>query len=711
MSDNALNNNMLTINWSWGSQQAYTFNPATDKIDLGWFQSQQFTLTEVNGSTVISIPSNQQTYTLTGVSLASISPSNFLAKDATTVGYLTTIFGAHVDSSGTSNSTVQPPQVVPEPANPTPVPSQSSPPLAISGGTTTSVTWSWGSHKEIAFNPATDKLDFGWGFQSGQVVLTESNGSTVVSIPSNEQSYILSGVPLSALSSANFLSNDSELLAYVSGALGAEVVSPPAPVVTPVSPTPTPTSPADSNSSGANQDTTSGTTETTSSTTAYANAWVADQVYTAGDRVSLGNNVYEAQWWTQNNAPTGEEQGSVWHFVGYMDTTPVVPEAPQDLYAASTSDQATMLVWDASLVNGVGTVSSYNIYQDGELVGTTNNTYFKVTGLDPASTHTFSVIAYDEVGASQHSAPITVTTKAVGQSYDQVFSPYIDMSLNNSQNLAKIVHDAGVEDITLAFMLNSGNDQIGWGGIGTIQNDGLPAGSSMLEQIEAVQQEGVNVRISFGGANGSEPALAFSSVDALTGAYQSVIDRYHVNSLDFDIEGGAIVNSAANHMRNEALVALNEANPDLTLSFTLPVLPTGLTYDGINFLAQAKQDGVEIDVVNIMAMDYGAIADSGDMGQDAIEAALATISQLRELGIDAKVGITPMIGINDVQTEVFTIEDANQLMAFAKDNPDIASIGMWSLGRDNESQLNIVSPVTSGISQSEYEFSSVFGAL
>jgi chitinase len=140
-------------------------------------------------------------------------------------------------------------------------------------------------------------------------------------------------------------------------------------------------------------------------------------------------------------------------------------------------------------------------------------------------------------------------------------------------------------------------------------------------------------------------------------------------------------------------------------------MPTGLTYEGINLLAQAKQDGVDIDVVNIMAMDYGAYADSGDMGQDAIDAALATISQLRELGIDAKVGITPMIGINDVQSEVFTVEDANQLMAFAKDNPDIASIGMWSLGRDNASQLNTVSPVASGISQSEYEFTGVFGAL
>ncbi len=39
---------------------------------------------------------------------------------------------------------------------------------------------------------------------------------------------------------------------------------------------------------------------------------------------------------------------------------------------------------------------------------------------------------------------------------DQVFSPYIDMSLYKSQNIAQIVKEASVEDITLAFMLNSG---------------------------------------------------------------------------------------------------------------------------------------------------------------------------------------------------------------------------------------------------------------
>lgn len=608
---------VVTVNWSWGSNQQLDFNPATDKIDLGWFQAREFTLTEVNGSTVLSIPTNQQSYTLMGVALAELHDINFIALDSTTAGYLHSVTGDQASSGGTSTVTSTP--VVPDPVVPEPTPT----PLPVNGGTTTSVGWAWGSHKEITFNPATDKLDFGWNFQSGQLTVTESNGSTVISIPSNDQTYILKGVTLSELSTANFASQDSGLLDYVAGVLGSGAVAP-TPTTAP-EPTPAPVVP----------DTGTTTNDMPTDTTTDANAWASGQVYTAGDRVSFGDKVYEAKWWTQNETPTnGATTAAVWELVSDSNTTPVTPVTP--------------------------------------------------------------VVHVDR-------DPLAAT--------DQVFSPYIDMSLYKSQNLAQIVQESGVEDITLAFMLNSGQDQIGWGGMGTIQNDVLPAGSSMLQQIEAVQQMGVNVRVSFGGAAGSEPALQFSSADALADAYQSVIDRYHVNSLDFDIEGGAIANSAANHLRNEALVVVNEANPDLDISFTLPAMPTGLTYEGLNLLAQAKQDGVDIDVVNIMAMDYGTYADSGDMGQDAIDATLATISQLRGLGIDAKVGITPMIGINDVESEVFTVEDANQLMAFAKDNPDIASIGMWSLGRDNASQLNTVSPVASGISQSEYQFSGVFGAL
>ncbi|WP_436389065.1 hypothetical protein [Amycolatopsis sp. MEPSY49] len=101
---------------------------------------------------------------------------------------------------------------------------------------------------------------------------------------------------------------------------------------------------------------------------------------------------------------------------------------------------------------------------------------------------------------------------------------------------------------------------------------------------------------------------------------------------------------------------LQNNNPGLKISLTLPVLPTGLTADGLNVVKSAKDAGVNLDLVNVMAMDY--YQGAGDQGAKAISAAKATQAQLKSLyGLsDAaawkKVGVTPMIGVNDSQNEI-----------------------------------------------------------
>ncbi|MFZ8360594.1 glycosyl hydrolase family 18, partial [Staphylococcus aureus] len=47
----------------------------------------------------------------------------------------------------------------------------------------------------------------------------------------------------------------------------------------------------------------------------------------------------------------------------------------------------------------------------------------------------------------------------------------------------------------------------------------------------------------------------------------------------------------------------------------------------------------------------------------------------------AKVGATPMIGQNDVAQEVFGLDDARQLNAFALAQ-HLGRVSMWSLNRD-----------------------------
>lgn len=232
--------NVTKIEWLWGSNQLIDFNPLTDSLDFGWFSSNDFSLDERDGSVVISIPSNGQTYTLKNVAFADLSSSNIVAKDSGALAE----WGVHLAPISAPD-----PLPAPDPAL-TPLP----------GGGTTVISWAWGSHTSIGFNPATDKLDFGWNFQSGQFTLTEVNGTTIINIPTNNQSITLTGISLSDLTADNFLAKDPGVLSYVQGVINSpngpsvsppspepipnplpDPPSPPTPTPTPVDPVPTPT--------------------------------------------------------------------------------------------------------------------------------------------------------------------------------------------------------------------------------------------------------------------------------------------------------------------------------------------------------------------------------------------------------------------------------------------------------------------------------------
>ncbi|MCL7429942.1 chitinase, partial [Streptomyces sp. YS415] len=259
-------------------------------------------------------------------------------------------------------------------------------------------------------------------------------------------------------------------------------------------------------------------------------------------------------------------------------------------------------------------------------------------------------------------------------------APYVDTSLYPAFDLLSTAEATGVKDYNLAFVTDGGGCTPKWGGVTDLASDAVAA------QISALRAKGGDVRVSFGGAAGSELATTCSSADALAAAYGKVVDAYDLTKVDFDVEGGALPDTAANTRRAQAIAKLQKAHPGLDVSFTLPVMPEGLTQPGVDLLADARKNGVGIDTVNIMAMDYGP-AYSGDMGTYAEQAATATQAQLKGvLGLSDSaawktVAVTPMIGVNDVVTEIFTVEDAAQLVNFAKAK-GLGWLSMWSATRD-----------------------------
>ncbi|MGW7311248.1 cellulose binding domain-containing protein [Streptomyces sp. NPDC054835] len=291
------------------------------------------------------------------------------------------------------------------------------------------------------------------------------------------------------------------------------------------------------------------------------------------------------------------------------------------------------------------------------------------------------------------------------------FAPYVDTSLYPSYDLLATVAQTGVKEFNLAFVTSGGSCAPLWGGVTDLASDKVAA------QIGALRAKGGDVRVSFGGAAGHELALNCSSSTALAAAYGKVVDQYKLTKVDFDIEGAALPDTAANTRRSQAIAQLQKSHPGLNVSFTLPVMPEGLTQPGVDLLADAKRNGVRVDAVNIMAMDYGP-AYSGDMGQYAVSAATATQAQIKGvLGLSdtaawKAVAVTPMIGVNDVASEVFKVDDATQLVDFAR-SKGIGWLSMWSSTRDKQCASGAVGyadPTCSSILQQPYAFTQAFGA-
>jgi hypothetical protein len=286
----------------------------------------------------------------------------------------------------------------------------------------------------------------------------------------------------------------------------------------------------------------------------------------------------------------------------------------------------------------------------------------------------------------------------------RVFAPYADMG-NANIDLPPMPTDSGIHWYTLAFINAGRGCTPAWPGMKTLAKD-----ATIQEHIQAVREHGGEIIVAFGGYNGTELAQACGDAKLLAAAYQQVVSRYHAQAVDFDVEHLALADQASIDRRSEALMKLAAANPKLRIHLTLPAVPSGLTAESLNVLKSFLSHGVPLAVVNVMAMNYGSPVAEGGMGANAILAAKAAQVQLKTLGTDVAIGITPMIGVNDSAGETFTLADADAVVAYALQNPHIALLAFWSAGRDNGDCAGTASPLPScsGIAQKAWAFTQIF---
>ena len=321
-----------------------------------------------------------------------------------------------------------------------------------------------------------------------------------------------------------------------------------------------------------------------------------------------------------------------------------------------------------------------------------------------------------------------------------VYAPYVDMTLWPPTKLGDVyTASGGLKFFTLAFVtgdsFNPTSQAATWGGypsypaVGTSPDVTWPDQTyDTIKGINDIRAAGGDVMLSLGGAN-ANPDLAgrITNVTALSNEYNRLITDFKLRAIDFDIEGMWVADAASIDRRSKAIALTQAVHPEVKVWLTLPTLPSGLDANGLAVLNNSLNNGVRIDGINIMTMDYGdsaapnpdgtvisnAPVDPDDkMGDYAIQAANGLYNQLQAAyssrGITltsaelwSKVGITPMIGRNDVETEIVNMQEAAEILAFAELH-DIGYLGMWSLTRDKAGPSRTVSYDHSGLLAADY---------
>ncbi len=308
------------------------------------------------------------------------------------------------------------------------------------------------------------------------------------------------------------------------------------------------------------------------------------------------------------------------------------------------------------------------------------------------------------------------------------FAGYVDVTATPSYAFEKPETDQG-KNVMLSFVVADPIDQCepSWGAAYSL--DEAESALDLDRRVAHLSRSGGEVSISFGGLLNSELATACTDSDKLVEAYEQVIDRYEITTIDLDIEGENLKDADAGLRRAEAMAALQKEraanDTPLNVWLTLPVAPSGLTVEGTAAVAQMLDAGVDLAGVNVMTMDYGGSRTEGTSMLDAsIAAARTTHAQLGTLYKQAgtnlgpqtlwrKIGLTPMIGQNDVLGEVFDTDAAQAFNKFARSN-GAGRMSMWSLNRDgncsaNYADLTVVSDRCSGIDQDGLLFAELLG--
>ncbi len=325
----------------------------------------------------------------------------------------------------------------------------------------------------------------------------------------------------------------------------------------------------------------------------------------------------------------------------------------------------------------------------------------------PSATPSASASASASPSSSASPSPSGSSTSPAdtGFRHPAYFMPFD----NSPQPVSDIVSGSGEKQFLLAFILDSGGCTPAWGGDSahTVASD-----TTAQADITAIRNAGGDVSVSFGGYNGTELGSSCGSSAALAGAYQQVIDKYKLTRIDLDWENGSLDANMA--LRWGAIKTLEQNNPNLKVTLTIPMTSVGLPDTGKDEIKQAINAGARIDVVNIMDFDFGL---TGGTETDAVEGVANDVNaQLQSLyGWDAATAwahtsVQLMNGHTDQPSELFTQDTFTSVLGFLQ-GKHAAQFSFWDVNRDRacdpNTNHNWADGACSSMSQNAHDFTKI----
>ena len=175
-------------------------------------------------------------------------------------------------------------------------------------------------------------------------------------------------------------------------------------------------------------------------------------------------------------------------------------------------------------------------------------------------------------GSLRQAANLSAVTASALSANWYESAPYYSVLDSDAPDLGTVMSATGQKAFDMAFILagNGSSCTPAWNGTDPTSSD-----TQVSAVINEVRSDGGDVIVSAGGYNGTKLGQVCGTATATAAAYQQVISAYGLHAFDFDLEEPEIENTAAIDNELGAARILQEDNPGLFISITMPSIATG----------------------------------------------------------------------------------------------------------------------------------------